>query len=148
MTTRNSKHLPDKIVDDITLDKWCRANIPGFMGVYSRTQLPTIWPSLTPGASVILNLDPAYKHGGTHWVGLRLAIDGPTVYYKDSFGAPPPSDVVHTTYWGNRGLLYGNKINQSMDESNCGRRAAEFLRAMARGAHKGQEIETFEKLEA
>lgn len=102
-------------------------------------------PLLKPGDSIIINLDPSYKHGGTHWVALRVSRYAPLVYYKDSFGAPPPNDVVAAVRATGLGLLYGNRIKQKLKEVNCGKKAAEWLFDMeASGPH---ELAYFESIE-
>jgi hypothetical protein len=98
-----------------------------------------------PGSSVIINLDPHYANGGTHWVALRISNIAPLVYYKDSFGAPPPADIVKVIKTPPaRGFIYGNRIYQGLEEENCGKRAAYFLRDMARAP---KEIDYFEHSE-
>ena len=124
------RRLPERAVYDDELNAWCRANVPGYRGTYSRTDAGRILPRLGAGQSVILNLDPAWKHGGTHWVALRVSRWAPLVYYKDSFGAPPPEDVRAAVGGRGLGLVYGNRIRQALREENCGRRAAEWLQAL------------------
>jgi len=141
--------LPNNITSDTTLDKWCRAHVPGFVGVIDRTQFPSTYRKMKSGNSIIINLDPHYSVGGTHWVALRISNEAPIVYYKDSFGAPPPTDI--TAGIGNlqphRGLIYGNRVYQKNNEDNCGKRSAYFLRDMANCAKTGSEIECFESTE-
>lgn len=142
---RTNDGLGDGITTDVQLTKWGRENIPGFMGVYSRDQISRVCPNLRPGESIIINLDPGYKHGGTHWVALRISSEAPIVYYKDSFGAPPPSNI--TNYCAGRGFVYGNRIYQKLSEENCGQRALAFLSSMQSAADDGREIEWFRKSE-
>lgn len=142
MTDNNNNNtLSNEITTDRELNDWGNRNIKGFSGVYSRTEFPNVYPFMGPGDSVIINLDPAYSTGGTHWVALRASSEAPIVYYKDSFGAPPPQDIVSTIQ--DRGLMYCNNIDQKLDEQNCGKRSARFLWRMAKSAKKGHEIESF-----
>jgi hypothetical protein len=143
--------LSNHVTSDEELDQWCRRYVKGFAGVISRSDFPHIYKHLKPGSSIIINLDPGYSKGGTHWVALRISSEAPIIYYKDSFGAPPPEDITsHLAVppSGNkqnaRGIVYGSRINQNLDEQNCGRRAAIFLRKMA---NTPDEIEEFERLE-
>lgn len=143
-----SNKLPNKILSDVDLRNWCGENVIGFIDVIDRTRFADYYKSMKPGQSLIINLDPAYKHGGTHWTALRISSEAPLVYYKDSFGAPCPSEVIATVKkYGSRGLVYGNKINQKLKEDNCGKRAAYFLRDMANCARSNNEIECFEQFE-
>lgn len=141
--------LPNRVLSDVDIRTWCQNNVPGFIDVIDRTQFPNYYNRMKPGDSLIINLDPGYKHGGTHWTALRVGSEAPIVYYKDSFGAPCPTEIITSVRSGSnhRGLVYGNKINQKLKEVNCGRRSAYFLRDMANCARTGREIECFEKME-
>jgi hypothetical protein len=140
MAQRNK--LPNRITSDKELAAWCYTNIPGFMGVIDRTHFRNKIKSMHPGNSVIINLDPGYKHGGTHWVAFRMSAEAPLNYYKDSFGAPPPNDIA-----AHCNCVYGNRIRQKLSEQNCGKRAAYWLRDIARAAADGRELEWFEASE-
>lgn len=129
------------ITTDVQLANWGTKNIPGFRGVFSRDKIEHICPQLQPGDSIIVNLDAGYKRGGTHWVALRMSSEAPIVYYKDSFGAPPPKDI--NKYCGDRGVVYGNRIYQKLSEENCGQRSLRFLQSMNDAARRGREIEWF-----
>ncbi len=141
--------LDNNVTSDIQLNTWGSKHIPKFRGTIDQSQFDNVYKQMKMGESVIINLDPKYKHGGTHWVAVRLSSEAPLVYYKDSFGGPPPTEIIKAI--GNsipgRGLVYGNRITQKMDEENCGKRAAHFLAEMAGAAKKGVEIEYFEQME-
>lgn len=145
MLPNKSKSLPNGITSDIELNEWSMQNIPGFRGVISRSDFKKHYKLLKPGDSLIINLDPNYSQNGTHWVAFRISSEAPIAYYKDSFGAPPPSDIINSVT--DRGLLYGNRIFQKMTESNCGKRSALFLKKMSDSAKNKREIETFEMIE-
>ena len=138
-------------LSNIELDKWCYKHIHGYRGTINKNEFPKIYQTMKPGESVILNLDPDYRRGGTHWVGLRVAKNSPVVFYKDSFGAPPPAVVVDTVSIKNdnglcRGLLFGDIQTQKLDQSNCGWRAAMFLKDMVNGSNKGAELDMFRQI--
>jgi hypothetical protein len=142
------KNLPNKLTSDQQLRDWCQTNVENFVDVIDRTQFEKYYPRMSPGQSLIINLDPKYKHGGTHWVALRISSEAPLVYYKDSFGAPCPAEIIDTIKkYGHRGLIYGNRINQKIQEENCGKLASYFLRDMANCAKQYNEIECFEQFE-
>lgn len=101
---------------------------PGFRGVYDRVGFFKIYPKMKAGDSVIINLDPHYQRGGSHWVALRVSNDNQYILYKDSFGVPPPEAFYRDL---GRTVLYGTKIDQKMDEFNCGKRAAQLLQILA-----------------
>src|SRR6185436_20747638 len=117
--------LPNKTTSDVQLFKWCNKHVDGFVDVINRKEI-FYYTNMKPGQSLIINLDPDYKRSGTHWVALRVSSESPyLVFYKDSFGAPPPEDVIKAAKQMNRILIYGNNINQKLKETNCGKRAAE-----------------------
>jgi hypothetical protein len=126
------------------MDDWCRYNVPGFRGVINRHEFPAKYRTMKGGDSVIMNIDPDWSQGGTHWVAVRLSSEAPLVFYKDSFGAPPPEDLRGIT---GRGVLYGNNIGQRIRETNCGRRAAEWLAHLAHAGGRHRELETFQEME-
>jgi hypothetical protein len=141
----------DRLTSDQELDAWGRANIPGFLGVVSRTDFGRLYPEgkpMAPGTSCVLNLDPGYSHGGSHWVGVRVAESQPLVLYSDSFGLPPPREVTLRGRRDGRGILYPDVQYQDMDEVNCGPRALAALKLLSDGAKKGEELEALGRLGA
>jgi hypothetical protein len=116
---------------DVRLDKWARKHVPGFVRVLPRDELVNETPK--PGSSWVLNLDPHYERGGTHWTALYVAKRRPQLYYFDSYGLPPPKDVM------NLGRKYGLGVVRSgvrwqryEKEVNCGQRSVAALRELAR----------------
>jgi len=141
------KRLSNKVLSDVELNEWGRNNIPQFVGVIDRTQFPKHFENMRPGDSIIINLDANYENGGTHWTALRISSEVPIVYYKDSFGAPCPTEVVDSVSKTGWGLIYGNKINQKLNQENCGKRSAEFLYNMSLAANDKRELEYFDSIE-
>lgn len=140
-----SNQLSNNETTDVELSDYCFRNVPQFMGVISRDKFAKIYPKMHPGDSLIINIDPQYSKNGTHWVAFRKSSEAPIGYYKDSYGAPPPQDVINAVK--DVGVIYGNKINQTMKETNCGKRSALFLQQMSKASSEGLEIEFFESLE-
>lgn len=142
--------MTDKIKNTTTSDsylsKWGYKHIPGFSGVFSRDVAAKRIPKMKPGDSIIINLDSGYKHDGSHWVALRFASEAPIIMYCDPFGTPPPEDVRHASLTTGRGVLYGNRIYQSINETNCGKRALVWLFRMELAAQDGKELEKFREL--
>ena len=104
-----------------------RLKIPGFWGVFMRDALPA---SPQEGERAVLNLDRS-EGQGTHWVAWATAPEG--LRYFDSFGLPPPAELV--TYWRRRWganvkpLIYNTtKIQRRFDPPVCGHLCLEFLR--------------------
>jgi len=138
---------------DTELDAWGRQYIPGFLGVCSRTEFADIYPGgapMEPGSSCIVNLDPGYAHGGSHWVGVRVARDAPLLLYFDSFGLPPPREVSlrgrregRGTQERARGTIYSDIRYQQYPEVNCGPRALAALHYLATAP---DELEAFAEL--
>lgn len=139
----------DRLTSDTELDEWGKANIPGFLGVVPRDQLTDLFPDgapLQPGASAVLNLDPGYSNGGSHWVAVRVAQEGPQLMYFDSYGYPPPREVTLRGRRDGRGVLYPDVPYQTAEEVNCGPRSLAALKLLADGAKKGEELKAFGEL--
>jgi len=142
----SEKSLSNKETTDVQLDEWCRQNVPGWAGVIDSAAFPEKYKTMIPGQSIIINLDPNYGRGGTHWVAFKISSEAPIAFYKDSFGGPPPQSVVDAVV-GGRGLVYGNRIYQNLSEVNCGKRSAHFLKAISLAEKRGKGLEYFEKTE-
>lgn len=145
------KKLPNgPELTDLQLNKYCYANIPGFKGCHDRvTFAEDIYKTMSPGDSVIINLDPKYQiSNGTHWVGFRVSSVAPLCFYRDSFGYPPAQSIVDAVRNGNpkRGLLYGDVAYQKKNQTNCGHHAAMFLENMAKAAKDNNEIDYYEAI--
>ena len=82
--------LPPKTLSDSDILKYVSIlSIPNFRGVLMRDELP-IKPNETECG--ILNLS-SHKQLGTHWVCWYK--DGTERYYFDSYGEPPPLELLH-----------------------------------------------------
>ena len=138
--------IKNTITSDNYLDKIGREHIIGFRGVYSRDRAAKIIPKLRPGQSIVINLDPKYATGGSHWTALRVSSESPTIMYSDSFGAGPPEDVRAAALHTGRGLVFSNRIHQKLSEKNCGKRSLLWLMLMADAGQLKKELEVFQKL--
>lgn len=128
--------MKNTITDDEYLAKWARHLVPGFRGVISRDQFAAAAEQLARGDSLVVNLDPGYSQGGTHWVGLRYSDcdygDASGLFlYKDSFGAPPPEDIIRAVKARGEYIAFGTNINQKLNADNCGKLAVAWLALMA-----------------
>jgi len=141
--------LPNKETSDIQLNDWGNKHIKGFKGVINRNDFYKYAPNMKNGDSIIINLDPHYKHQGTHWVALRYSTEAPNnlVFYKDSFGAPPPDNIIKDVNESGRKIIYGSNIFQKPKQQNCGKRSCYFLRDMSIASDNYCELEYFENLE-
>lgn len=139
----------NRLTSDNELDAWGKANIPGFLGVISRSDYDGLYPAgrpMAPGTSCVINLDGNYSQGGTHWCGVRVSSEQPLVMYFDSFGFPPPREVTLRGRKDGRGVLYPDIEYQDIDEVNCGPRALAALKLLSDGSQKGEELEAFRRL--
>jgi hypothetical protein len=146
----NDGRIPgNRLTSDTELDAWGKANIPGFLGVVSRSDYDELYPPghpMAPGTSCVINLDGNYSQGGTHWCAVRVSSEQPLVMYFDSFGFPPPREVTLRGRKDGRGVLYPDIEYQDIDEVNCGPRALAALKLLSDGAQKGEELEAFRRL--
>lgn len=125
MQSRNKakpkKYIKNTTTSDIDLINYMD-DVDGFKGVISYDKFKC--NILKNGDSIILNLDRGYKNNGTHWVAM-IKLDN-KYYYKDSFGGPPPNEIIDEC--GN--VFYGTNINQKLDAEDCGKRSANWIRNM------------------
>jgi len=97
-------------------------NEPRFGGVYMRDEVS----DAPRDKSIIVNLDGAIG-SGTHWVGLYRGAG--YCYYFDSFGLPPPEEIVALC----DKLFYSSNQIQKLDSIMCGYYAVVFLRQVMAG---------------
>jgi len=141
-----SVRIKNSITSDEYLNKIGYENISGFKGAHSRDVAAKIIPRMKPGQSIIINLDPKYSNGGSHWTALRVSEEAPIILYNDSFGAGPPEDIREKSLCNGRGLLFSNRIKQKISEQNCGKRALLWLMLMDQASAVGKELEVFKKI--
>lgn len=98
------------------------------LGVFPSDFLPNInsYP-----AALVINLDPSYKPG-SHWVALYFSKSG-TCDYFDSYGLPPPKDLVQYLHSNAKRFTYNNKQVQRFFTSTCGQMCIYFLIWRSRG---------------
>jgi hypothetical protein len=107
------------ITTDLDLMK-AMAGVRGFRGVFSKDEF--LRKKMNVGDSAIVNLDSGWKHGGTHWVAIRVGKDG-SYLYRDSFGLPPFEGL-------GRDVWYSNRMDQRIEEENCGQRSVAVLKLL------------------
>src|SRR3954465_11125492 len=93
----------DHTINNIELYKLLK-NIKSFKGVYMRDTLPKSLPK-NKKSSGIVNLD-IQRNDGTHWVCWYHDPKAHYVEYFDSFGIPPPQEVIKMFLNLNKKTLY------------------------------------------
>ena len=102
-------------------------NLAGFYkihlnGIFMKNEMPT----KPINGLYIINLQSSTQGNGTHWCS--LFIYKKMSYYFDSFGAPPPNEIILFSKKKKRGhLLYSNWIIQDLTSENCGWYCLGFL---------------------
>ena len=83
-------------------------------------------PSKVKDGCYIINLQSSTSGNGTHWLGLFIYKNN--AYFFDSYGAPPPIEVIKFVK-KRKGchLYYNNFIIQDLRSENCGWYALAFL---------------------
>jgi len=67
----------------------------------------------------IINNQSSTEGNGTHWVALYLSKN--LSFFFDSYGAPPPEDVVeYVKKFNSKHLYFNNFIIQNLNSDNCG----------------------------
>lgn len=104
-----------KEISEEKLRKLCYlAGVP-LVGVYLRDQIPQGRPNK---GLYIFNLDHGSSAVGTHWVG--LFVTSREIYYFDSFGAPPPIEVMKFIERKKKTHKENGWIFQDINSSSCG----------------------------
>lgn len=85
---------------------------------------------------IVFNLDK-HNGGGTHWVSMFIDTDRKTSYYIDSYGTPPPREVVrfmnlYHAYEGYKSKALMSKRRHQYENSECGVYSISFILRMAR----------------
>jgi hypothetical protein len=92
------------------------------VGIFMKNELPK---KLIDGCYII-NLQSSTQGNGTHWTS--MVVWKKMSYYFDSFGAPPPVEIINFTKKKKGGhLLYNNWIIQDIKSENCGWYSLAFL---------------------
>ncbi len=87
------------------------------------------------GAYVINMDDSDSGNNGTHWVALYLTREAgvPHAYYYDSYGGPPPTEVLLFSRRFKAPILsYSNKQLQSLNSNYCGQYVLLFIQMMSK----------------
>jgi len=115
----NNEPLSNFQLDDKLKD------VKGYLGCFSRDEIPT----LKPGQSIIINLEP-HTESGSHWVCLICRPNNNI--YLDSFGVAPPEEVLKLRPGK---TLYNAQQYQELTSSRCGMFCAYFISEIE-GKHK------------
>ena len=83
----NSSDHPDLTLSEGQIWNLAQGNGINLKGVYAKDKLPTICQG-----KFVINLQSSTDGNGTHWVALKT--DGKKGTYFDSFGQPPPVEVL------------------------------------------------------
>lgn len=102
-----------------------KLKINNFKGIFMRDELKKLKP--LNNECGILNLDSS-KNEGTHWVCWHKNKDNK--YYFDSFGAPPPRELIK--YLKSPILINRYQI-QEFNDSNCGEWCVHVLKKLNDG---------------
>lgn len=141
------RKIKNKVTSDDYLNRWGREHIPNFKGVIDRTQFPSKLKTMKSSDSYVVNLDPGYLRGGSHWVAIRYLSEAPIIFYKDSFGGLPSEEIKKAVLDSGLGLLSGSRIYQKLSQENCGKLSLTWLKLISDAAADGEELETIEQIE-
>ena len=86
-----------------------------------------------------VNLDREQPFRGTHWIGMAVDVNKKIVFIFDSFGLPPPDEIVLLKTQGFR-VLYSSRQHQKASDSNCGEWSIRFIRFMHRNKNDFQKF--------
>lgn len=87
----------------------------------------------------IVNLQSSKDGNGTHWAGFVIPPPSKTLngiktadknYYIDSYGQPPPEEIVKFLKTKGRKIVYSDQQLQKLDTDTCGEFVLAFVRHM------------------
>lgn len=104
------------------------SNVKGFAGVLTRDELSKRVREKEFG---IINMQKPIREG-THWVAYANSQSSQKyIYYFDSFGLPPPDDIVKFLKTSGKQVLYQDAQIQNIESTACGYYCVEFIKAIA-----------------
>jgi hypothetical protein len=118
---------PQSIGEELTtvddLEEIAKQNKIKLNGIYSRDRIDIDKIQKAENSNNIINLDSA-MNSGSHWVALMKR--GPVYIYFDSFGIPPPQEIINSCP-----KLYYNDVHiQDLDYGYCGQYCIAFIGAI------------------
>ncbi len=121
----HSKRLPQKALTNLDLEQAVRdLHIRNFRGVFMRNSLPKRSKQKECG---ILNLDET-SGNGTHWTCYWK--DSCRVIYFDSYGLPPPKEIVR---YFSKEIFYNSDEIQPRNSVVCGHLCLYVLKSLSNG---------------
>ena len=108
------KATPDKHLQDVIN----YLGIPNYVGAFLKDELPK---RLKINHYIIVNLDNSDTgKQGAHWTLLSNLKCNDALTYFDSYGLPPPKEVVDIAKRMKKKLFYNDKQYQKLDSNYCG----------------------------
>jgi hypothetical protein len=100
---------------------------------------------IKPNLNIIINLSDADDSNGTHWTALYISHNLQPFYF-DSYGAPPPKEIIKYLKPLKRKIAYSQTAIQDIISDRCGIFSLAFLLYMTK-KHMLNEphLNTFEK---
>lgn len=99
-----------------------------YIGTFSRDNTQY----LKKNQSLILNLDDK-KGNGTHWTAIIKNENGTEIYYFDSFGLPPPQEIVNMYKKKKNKIKYSSNEIQLPSSIMCGYYCVMFIKEYYKG---------------
>ena len=125
-------------ITNFDLEKFARFYKLPLVAISMKNELPT----KPKEGCYIVNMQSSTDGSGTHWVAFFFFKN--ICYYFDSFGAPPPVEIINfiKKEKGSH-LLFNNYIIQNIKSSNCGYFSLAFLLYMYANRQKSNLKEVF-----
>ena len=121
------------------IDRWFRHE-PRYGGTYSRDLLPRLQTK-----AYVVNLEPSVDRSGrplpgSHWTAV-INTQPSVVYYYDSFGRPPPVDVLRRMRSTGKRVVSSTVVEQPMHSIHCGLFCCFVIQQMLMGRSWDEVIE-------
>ena len=98
------------ILSNEDIDDFFKGN-PSYLGTFSKDQVANVKISKKIDSFAIMNMENEKDGGGTHWVAMYNLVEDPQyVYYFDSYGVPPPEEVISWLMQTKKEIVYSTTL--------------------------------------
>jgi hypothetical protein len=115
----------------------------GKISILCKDELTKI--KIKPNLNIIINMSDSDEGNGTHWIALYIS-HNLIPFYFDSYGAPPPKEIIKYLKPLKRKIAYSQTAIQDLTSDRCGIFSLAFLLFMnKRHSLNESHLNTFEK---
>jgi hypothetical protein len=116
-----------KVLSNFDLDD-IFANNSSYLGTFSKDTLKNVKLPKNKTTSAVINLQDTKDGQGTHWVAMFNNPNNRHIYYFDSYGVIPPTDVIKWLKSTEKRILYNTSEIQNINSVACGWYCIAFIK--------------------